>query len=221
MRTTVSTSSLQPTDGALTWTGITRSLKVKPPTMWVRRWPYLRENLIVHDRVGGQQHQHCLQQLQLFQTILHQLPKHVDDVPRSGLPVGRHTGPVFTHTHARTLYSGLATWLIKYRPNSQMRQVDGWAYRETQTVRQTHWQWLLDQSKQEKDLSVWCAKKIPTRGQRWWPHSATSPFLSWAPLVSWIKDPVPDCKGSWDMAHTNGHDITWQRLTQVCSPWLL
>lgn len=35
---------------------------------------YLGQNFIVHHSVGSQQHQNCLQQFQLLQSILHQLP---------------------------------------------------------------------------------------------------------------------------------------------------
>lgn len=47
--------------------------------------PYLGQHFVVHDGVGGEQHQNRLQQLELLQSVLHQLPQHVNDVPRRRL----------------------------------------------------------------------------------------------------------------------------------------
>lgn len=46
---------------------------------------YLGKYFIMYDCVGGEQDQDGLQKFQLLQTIFHQLPQHVDDVPRSCL----------------------------------------------------------------------------------------------------------------------------------------
>lgn len=46
---------------------------------------YLGQDFIMYDGVGGEQHQNRLQQFELLQSVLHQLPQHVNDVPRRRL----------------------------------------------------------------------------------------------------------------------------------------
>lgn len=63
---------------------------------------YLGQDFIMYDGVGGEQHQNRLQQLQLLQSVLHQLPQHVDDVPRRRLQTHSLTHlnePLIRHAH--------------------------------------------------------------------------------------------------------------------------